>query len=123
MSRDDEGKTCETQPHCACLTPSGDGHDEYQCVCNDDGTWRCSSCHAPLVTIATYERHHNPAIAVHCADNGGCGECACPCHMDGAVPGPHIATCKFADPEYCPPDFAATVRAMLGGGGDKAEAN
>ena len=60
---------------------------------------------------------------VRCADNGDCGDCACPCHTDVAVPGPHIATCKFANPEYCPPDFAATVRAMLGGGGDKAGAN
>ncbi len=120
---DDDSKTCETQPHCACLTPGGDGHDEYQCACMDDGSGRCQACRAQLVTSATYERHHNPVIAVHCADNGGCGECACPCHTDVAVPGPHIATCKFADPEYCPPDFAATVRAMLGGGGDKAEAN
>ena len=34
---------------------------------------------------------------VQCDDNGGCGECACECHTDVAIPGPHIASCKFAD--------------------------
>lgn len=48
------------------------------------------------------------------ADNGGCGECACPCHTDVPDPGPHLTTCRFADLDYCPPDFAATVRAMVG---------
>jgi hypothetical protein len=39
------------------------------------------------------------------ANNGGCGTCACPCHTDVEEPGPHIATCKFADDDYVPPDF------------------
>ena len=39
---------------------------------------------------------------VQCDDNGGCGECACECHTAVATPGPHIASCKFADPDYVP---------------------
>jgi hypothetical protein len=42
---------------------------------------------------------------IQCDDNGGCGECECPCHTDVDDPGDHIATCKFADPTYTPPDF------------------
>lgn len=48
---------------------------------------------------------------VKCADNGGCGPCACECHTDVEIPGPHIATCKFSDPDYAPPDFARRVAA------------
>ena len=54
---------------------------------------------------------------VKCADNGGCGQCACACHTDVANPGPHLATCKFADPDYVPPDFLESCLATLGGGG------
>jgi hypothetical protein len=53
---------------------------------------------------------------VECANNGGCGECACPCHTDVPDPGPHIETCKFADPDYTPPDFLESCLASLGGG-------
>lgn len=43
---------------------------------------------------------------IHTANNGGCGECACPCHTDVEDPGPtHLATCKFADDDYVPPGF------------------
>jgi hypothetical protein len=49
---------------------------------------------------------------VQCDDNGGCGECACECHTDVAIPGPHIASCKFADPDYVPPDFVEKVSRM-----------
>ena len=52
---------------------------------------------------------------IRCANNGGCGECACPCHTDVDDPGEHIATCKFADPDYTPPDFAQQVERALGG--------
>ena len=53
-------------------------------------------------------------FTVKTADNGGCGECACPCHTDVEDPGPtHLPTCKFADPDYCPPDFRETVMAAL----------
>jgi len=41
--------------------------------------------------------------------NGGCGACDCPCHTDVPDPGPHIASCKFADPDYVPPDFESRV--------------
>ena len=51
------------------------------------------------------------AAEVKCDDNGGCGECACQCHTDTPWPEPHIATCKFADPNYVPPDFARRVSA------------
>ena len=44
-----------------------------------------------------------------CADNGGCGECACECHTDVEIPGPHLVSCKFSDPDYVPPDFALRV--------------
>ena len=54
---------------------------------------------------------------VDTANNGGCGECACECHTDVAVPGPHIPTCKFADPDYVPPDFIEACLATVGGGG------
>lgn len=46
-------------------------------------------------------------------NNGGCGECACACHTDVEEPGPHIPTCRFADLDYTPPDFLATVRAHV----------
>lgn len=49
-------KVCEAQPHCACLTPVGDGLDEYTCNCIDDGARRCSKCRARLVRVSTYER-------------------------------------------------------------------
>lgn len=54
-------------------------------------------------------------IGVKTANNGGCGECACDCHdYSIPIPGPHIPTCKFADLDYVPPDFVATVMAMTG---------
>jgi hypothetical protein len=53
---------------------------------------------------------------VECANNDGCGECACPCHTDVPDPGPHIETCKFADPDYTPPDFLESCLASLDGG-------
>jgi hypothetical protein len=60
---------CLTEPHCACLEPAGDGFDEYSCECAGPegrklelvgaGKGRCVSCHAPLVTVAEYERQKN----------------------------------------------------------------
>jgi len=50
-------KVCESQPHCLCLAPAGDGLDSYQCCCSDDGTWRCRSCGAGLVTVPVYEQN------------------------------------------------------------------
>lgn len=48
---------------------------------------------------------------VKTSNNGGCGECACHCHSDTLeIPPGHIQSCKFADPDYVPADFAATVQ-------------
>lgn len=45
-------------------------------------------------------------ITVRTANNGGCGECACHCHSnDDDIPPGHLASCRFADPMYVPPDF------------------
>ncbi len=57
------GTVCETQPHCACLAPAGDGLEEYQCECHDDGTGRCAGCDAQLVSVARYERNRAAEIA------------------------------------------------------------
>lgn len=65
-------------------------------ICGDRGT--CAFCRAGTV---------------RCADNGGCGECACECHTDVPVPGPHLASCKFSDQDYVPPDFERQVRAAV----------
>lgn len=56
-------KVCEAQPHCACLAPAGDGLEEYQCECVDDGTWMCRSCRAPLVQVSTYEKNRQVEMA------------------------------------------------------------
>lgn len=50
-------------------------------------------------------------IGIKTDNNGGCGECACECHDDSIeMPAPHIAMCKFADLDYCPPDFHEKAR-------------
>ncbi len=46
-------------------------------------------------------------------DNGGCGECACHCHSDEEdIPPGHLASCKFADPNYVPPGFREQATEM-----------
>lgn len=53
----------------------------------------------------------SPIHLVRTSDNGGCGDsCACHCHseVDDIPPG-HIDGCRFADPDYTPPDFAEKV--------------
>ena len=61
----------------------------------------------------TMDESTSAVNTVQCDDNGGCGECACPCHGPEANPGPHIATCKFADDDYVPPDFVRKVHAAI----------
>lgn len=49
-------RVCETQPHCACLTPSGDGLDGYSCECFGDSRGNCVNCGVPLVSVRTYQQ-------------------------------------------------------------------
>lgn len=38
----------------------------------------------------------------------------CPCRTDLDDPGPHIASCPYADPEYAPPGFQEGARDAFG---------
>jgi hypothetical protein len=38
--------------------------------------------------------------------------CKCECHTDVDVPGPHVATCLWADPNYEPPGMRAEMERL-----------
>jgi hypothetical protein len=36
----------------------------------------------------------------------------CPCQTDVEIPGPHIASCPWSDPDYLPPHWHERAAAM-----------